>query len=243
MSETVGPRSVFFHHSNAEFQISGEPDSVLLTALGGRPDASLAIEVAAPQGQTLGEGVYSDAEASPSAEHPVLRMIGEPCEGDAGRFEVKHIGTNDGGQVDSLWIVFESKCEGQRHARFGEVRYRVPVSTPAPTIGLRTVRWPDAGIGTETKRVPVTVFNRSRRLVSVGRASVEGPNLTSFTAYRDDCVGRVLDPREACRVWLRFESSIAGYSEARLVVPLVSGGEQVIELSGLVLGESEPTPD
>lgn len=88
-------------------------------------DGGYALSLRAPDGQTLGVGVYENARAG-SASDPALpylefRHDERRCEAAGGRFEITDIATDPSGYVERLSVNFEQRCAGSTATLWGQV--------------------------------------------------------------------------------------------------------------------------
>jgi hypothetical protein len=88
------------------------------------------IEFAAPAGQRLRPGVYTNAERYPFNEgtHPGLSVhgMGRGCNTLTGTFTIFVLSTGEDGRLDELWANFEQHCEGGGPAMRGIVQVNSP---------------------------------------------------------------------------------------------------------------------
>ncbi len=125
-----------FTPGNSTINVTGNSGDLYVGVSGGPNGDGMSMEFAAPTGQTLAPGVYTDAERAPfrTGGHPGMDINGDSrgCNEVAGRFEVKDIATDASGAIQRLWIVYEQHCEGGPAALFGEVRIAEPVPELPP---------------------------------------------------------------------------------------------------------------
>lgn len=216
-----GGQQRLYTPSSSSITTSGGPAGELyVNVSGGASGDYFTLDFAAPPGQTLTPGVYTDAQRAPfrSAGHPGIDIYGSGrgCNETTGLFEVKDIATDADGKIARLWIVYEQHCEGGALATFGEVRIDEPVddspATPAPAI----VRWPAIDRGAAGSAVPVTIVAAdSTKITGV---TVTGDSPGDFPLRLDDCSGKTLVAGGTCEVWVRFVPTAAGTRSARLDV-------------------------
>jgi hypothetical protein len=208
-------------------------------------DGSYELDLAAPPGQRLAPGVYTDAQRASfrTAGHPGIEITGEGrgCNDDAGEFEVRDVGYDAGGQVTRLWAVFEQRCEqNQAGALWGEIRVGEPLSA-APIVVPSIVRWPETNLGRPRMTVPVTLFNGSARNLS--GVTIGGAQGSDFSIKKSAC-GDQLNAYTYCQVAVGFAPPVAGTRAATLnfatdqgtaTAPLQgwsSGGTTAVHLTG-----------
>jgi hypothetical protein len=234
-----GGQQRVFHDGNTTFQTSGDPSHLTIGLAGGLDDEIFWVEVAAPPGEQLEEGVYADTQRWPfqSAGHPGLMVSGEGrgCNTLDGSFEVKDMEVGPGGQVTRLWLLFEQHCEGRRPALFGEVRWAQPDSG-APALALPTeVHWPALDLGGAAEVVPVAV-RAGGSAVTVESVSVTGPAEGDFAVELDECSGSEVAPGEFCDVWVSFVPGAVGTRSGALHVAGDGGLDLEVPLAGFAHG-------
>lgn len=157
--------------------VRGTPAYLTVYVEGGPYGDYFDLDFAAPPGAELAEGVYTDAQRAPFRAwgRPGIDISGDGrgCNQIAGHFEVKDIGTDAGGRVDRLWIVYTQYCEGGGPALFGEVRIGQEGPPGAFAAAASHVRWPETDHGRAGLALPVTVLGRAPRSRSPARRSSE----------------------------------------------------------------------
>jgi hypothetical protein len=228
-----------FHDGNATFHTSGDASDLKIFLTGGLDDEAFTVNVAAPPGEQLQEGVYTDAERAPfrSPGHPGLDIWGEGrgCNIVEGSFEVKEIDVGPAGEVTRLWLRFEQHCEGWQPALFGEIRLAQP-DTPAPAEALPTeVHWPALDLGGAAEVVPVSV-RAGGSAVTVESVSVSGPSEGDFAVELDECTGSEVPPGDVCDVWVSFVPGKEGTRSGTLNVAGDGGLDLEVPLVGFAHG-------
>ena len=226
-----------FHPGNGSISITGNAGYLTVHVAGGTQGDSYAMEFAAPDGETLHQGLYLNAQRATfrGAGRPGIDIhgSGRGCNQIAGMFEVKDIAV-EAGTVTRFWALYEQHCEGDRPALFGEVRFGEPLSGDPALVAPQTIRWPAGDAGFSSTVVPawVTAVDDS---VTLTGASIVGAAASSFTIRSDECSGRTLQVGESCQIFIRFVPADAGTKLAalRLSGP---GTERDVELQGFAFG-------
>src|SRR4051794_31323436 len=165
--------------ANSSITVSGGSEEVDVNVSGGPSGDYFTLDFAAPPGQALAPGVYTDAQRAPfrTAGHPGIDIYGSGrgCNEDSGQFEVKDIATDSSGNVTRLWLVYEQHCEGGTAALFGEVRIAEPVSDAPATPATAFVRWPAVDPGGAGTAVPVTLVASAPTKVTAVSAKGDQP--------------------------------------------------------------------
>ena len=234
-----GGQPRLFHDGNATFHTSGDASYLTIGLAGGLDDEYFWVNIAAPPGEQLQEGVYTDAERWPfqSAGHPGLDIsgAGRGCNTVDGSFEVKDIEVGPAGEVTRLWLHFEQHCGGRRPALFGEVRLAQP-DPGAPALALPTeVHWPALDLGGAAETVPVSL-RAGDSAVTVESVSVSGPAESDFAVELDECSGSEVAPGDYCDVWVSFVPGMAGTRSGTLHVAGDGGLDLDVPLVGFAHG-------
>ena len=192
----------YYHPGNSTISVSGTPAYVSVTVRGGNLGEPFEFVFAAPEGRHLVEGAYERAGHA-SYRQPHLPGIdiatdARDCDVIEGRFDVKRIESDGGGNVRSLWIVYEQHCSRVPWALFGEIRYNVPANAGTAPVGPRHLRWPDTDRGEPATDAPVTVVNESGSAVTLGSPVIEGATPGSFHVGKNECSGGPLPPGGEC---------------------------------------------
>jgi hypothetical protein len=234
-----GGQQRLFHDGNATFPTSGDASHFTIVLAGGLDDEVFTVNVAAPPGEQLQEGTYTDAEraAFRSAGHAGLDIWGEGrgCNTVDGSFEVKDILVGPGGEVSRLWLRFEQHCEGWQPALFGELRWAQPDSDAAALALPTEVHWPALDLGGAAETVPVSV-GAGGSAVTVESVSVDGPAEGDFAVELDECSGSEVAPGDFCDVWVSFVPSVAGTRSGTLHVAGGGGLDLEVPLMGFAHG-------
>lgn len=230
----------FYHPDNAEITLSGTAASLSFRVSGGNRGDYFNLDFAAPPGETLSPGVYTRAQRAPFREagRPGINISGDGrgCNEVAGRFEVKEITTAADGTIESVWIVYEHRCEGGSKALIGDARYNASGSGGNLMIGPRELRWPDADTGEAAPVAPFVVVNPTDRQIQVGKSTLAGTDSDLFTVRIDSCDGKTLEPTESCEVWVRYSPDRSGPVEAMLRIPEANGFQHTVPLEAFVYG-------
>ena len=182
------------------------------------------LDVGAAPGDTLQPGVFDGADRMGGTARPALG-IGQSCQNEDARFEVRDLALDADGRPTRAWILWETRCYA-RTVFFGEYRLNQPVGD-APAVSVPgIVRWAAGDPGHPRVDVPVRLTAvRSARVVRVG---VEGRDASSFAVGSDACTGRVLAAGESCTVSTRLLPVGSGAKLAGLVVRYADGARQTV---------------
>jgi len=186
---------------------------------------------AAPPGENLQPGVYTNvgrAEFRGSGQAGIdIFGDGAGCNTDSGLFQVEDIGTDAGGDVNRLWIVYQQNCEGGEPALFGEVRLGEPAGgalSSAPSL----VRWPEHNFGTAETTVPVEVTSATS--TTIQSVALGGTDLSDFAIRADACTKVTLGAGGGCDVYVQPTPRAAGTRTATLDVTTTSGQSVAVPL-------------
>src|SRR4051812_10868039 len=233
-----GGQQRLYTAANSTISASGGSGEVSVSVSGGPSGDSFTLQFAAPTGQALTPGYYTDAQraAFRTGGHPGIDVYGSGrgCNETEGRFEVKDIATDSSGAVQRLWIVYEQHCEGGTSALFGEVRIGEPVPDGPAAPATTTVRWPPTDKGGAGTAVPVTLV--ATATTTVAGVSVTGDDAADFPIRVDECSGKTLAAGGRCQVWTRFAASAAGTRTAQLDIADGAGHHYVSALQGFSYG-------
>jgi hypothetical protein len=211
----------FYFDGNASITLSGNSGYLTVSVSGGNLGDSFGMDFAAPPGEYLHPGLYTNAQRAPFREfgHPGIDISGDGrgCNEDGGRFDVKDIRTGANHQVQALWLTYEQHCENGTAALFGEVQYHMPATTRALLPMSGYLWWPDIALGDSGSSVPVSLANVSTGSVTVSATSIIGLHAGDFDVELDQCSGETLSPGEVCQVYVRFAPSVGGPRLARFV--------------------------
>jgi hypothetical protein len=232
-----GQQRLFSTAAGNSVTISGTAASFDVNVSGG-PD-SFIMEFAAAPGDSLQPGLYTGAQRASFREpgHPGIDIFGDGrgCNTVSGRFDVKSIGTDAGGNVDALWLTYEEHCEGGTAALFGAIQINVlpqPSLQPMP----QAVWWPDTYPGVSSTTIPVRFVATGGSSLTVSSVGLVGPDKASFQIAQDNCTGMVLAPGASCQVWLTFVPLLKGPHLATLQVNASGGVTETAQLDGAGIG-------
>jgi hypothetical protein len=227
------------HDGNATFLTRGDASELMIMMAGGLDGEDFTVMVAAPPGEELEEGVYTDIEDAPlrSAGRPGLFVFGDgrACDLIDGSFEVEDIEVAPAGEVTRLWLHFEQRCAGRRPALFGELRWAQPDSGAAALALPTEVHWPELDLGGAAETVPVSVV-AGESAVTVDSVSVTGPAEGDFAVELDECSGSEVAPGEFCDVWVSFVPGMGGTRSGTLHVAGDEGLDLEVPLVGFAHG-------
>jgi hypothetical protein len=96
------------------------------------------LDIAAPSGQTLAPGTYTDATRFGDSGTPAIDLFGNGrgCNETTGSFTINTIKWGPNGYVEALDASFEQHCEGGDAASHGQVHITNPPPPPALDLGL-----------------------------------------------------------------------------------------------------------
>jgi hypothetical protein len=216
-----GGQPHIFRSGDARIQLTGDASVLSVSVSGGIDGGSFELEFAAPTGQRLHAGLYSDVEnvvlREPGEAGLNIRGDGRGCDRIGGRFDVKDIRARSDGSVEQLWLTFEQHCENLHPALFGEVKLGFADDDPL-LITPGMLWWPDTDLGATASVVPITIFNVGRRAITLRSTRVVGRHVRDFPVRLDECSDRTLGPGDLCQVFIRFRPLAPGPRIAALVV-------------------------
>jgi hypothetical protein len=188
-----------------------------------------------PSGSQLETREYTGAQRDgfQPAGVPGLDVSGDGrgCNEDFGRFIVKDIHVDGGGNVDRFWTLFEQHCENPHAAPlFGEVRLGEPPPEAPETVEPSAIDWPTTWVGSAGIGVPVTVVagESGAHVTTVG---VEGVNAGDFVVSSDGCEGAVLGAAARCQLSVKAKPTAPGDRAAELVITDSSGAKTFTSLA------------
>jgi len=232
-----GGQPRFFYPGNGSITISGDAGYFTIVVSGGSIGTdNFFMNVAAPPGENLHTGLYTDVQRAPfrQAGHAGLDIWGDGrgCNEVGGRFDVKdfHVGGN--GVPDRLWITYEQHCEKGQPALFGEIRLAEPGGAGALLALPGTLWWPDVPPLGASSTVPVALVNPGAAALGVSTIAVTGLQAPDFSVESDACTGVTLQPGAACRVFLRLIPKVPGPRVAQLVATDGASQTYVVPLDG-----------
>ncbi len=169
---------------------------------------------AAPRGQTLGKGTYSNAERAHfrTGNHPGLDIGGggHGCNSVTGSFTVLDYAPD----LSRLWITFEQHCDGHVPALVGEIRYNQPRDADL-TIAPSGVIWPAVHPHRSGKDAPVTLVNTGTRQLTVSGARVTDGD-ADFSVVRNGCA--TIAVGATCAIDVGFRPSQPGARTGTLTI-------------------------
>ena len=149
---------------------------------------------AAPTGQALAPGLYTDAMRTPfrAATHPGIDIYGDGrgCNTDSGTFRVRDIAWGVNGTLKRLSLTYEQHCEGAIPALFGEVRYKEPATGPV-VLAPSHLDFPAAYPHAATVAT-VAVVNRAATPTKIASAVISGSNPQDFAIAGSSCTQATL---------------------------------------------------
>jgi hypothetical protein len=225
-----------FHPGNGRVTLGGNAGYLTIGVSGGTLGDYYGFDIAAPPGEKLHPGLYTEVQRAPFREagRPGLDISGDGrgCNEVGGRFDVKDILISPSGEVKWVWLTYEQHCENGVPALFGEIRFAVPGSSANPLVAPGHVWWPDVYRGRSGTAVPVNVANKGPNDLDLTAVSVTGLNKADFPIRLDECTGVVLGPGELCQVWMRFRPAVSGPRVASLLVTDSNGTKHKVALDG-----------
>ena len=228
-----------FRSGDARILLTGDASLLSVSVSGGIDGGSFELEFAAPAGERLHPGLYSDVQnvvlREPGEAGLNIHGDGRGCDRIGGRFDVKDIRTRSDGSVERLWLTFEQHCETLSPALFGEVKIGFADDDPL-LVTPRMLWWPDTNLGATASVVPITAFNVGRRAITLRSARVIGRHVRDFPIRLDECSDRTLGPGELCQVFIRFRPLAPGPRVAALVVRDSSARSHRTSLDGFGVG-------
>jgi hypothetical protein len=179
-------------------------------------------EFAPPSGGQLQAGEYVEARRFPfePANLPGISIDGDGrgCDQNYGRFLIKDIHTEAGGQLDRLWLLYETRCDVPDHpALFGEIRIGEPEGASATSTEPAAIAWPQTSVGEEGSSVPVTVVAGPSG-AQISKVAIAGADAADFKLRGDDCNGATLVAAARCQVEVGFDPEQSGDREAQLEI-------------------------
>lgn len=204
-------------------------DELMVNVSGGPSNSQFSLLFAAPHGQSLRVGNYTDAEraTSRSGTHPGIDIFGEGhgCNETSGSFRVLDYAAD----LSRLWIVYEQHCEGATPAVFGEIRYHEPRDSEFAPMSSR-VDWPTEWVHRRATTIPVSWLNTGTRPVTVSGAEISDGD-ADFSPVASDCT--VVAPGETCTVSVAFHPALPGPRSGELQLhDSTTSGTHTVELFG-----------
>jgi len=228
----------FFVSGADAVSVSGTSASVVVSVSGGPRGDSFTLSFAAPPGQSLHPGLYTDAQRTPFRQtgHPGIDISGSGrgCNTDGGRFDVKDIATDRTGGVTRLWLTYEQHCENGVPALFGEVQVGLAATGLAAVPGQ--IWWPDTYVGASATSVPITFVEKGTSSVKISSASLAGVGAGSYALVGNTCAGATIAPGASCQVAVQFRPVTAGPRPATLTLTTTNGATTVAQLDGTAVG-------
>ena len=181
-------------------------------------DESFGVEMAAPPGESLRPFNFMAARRYPFNDGaPGLRMTGgsRACNELEARFEILDVALNADGTAKRLWALYESHCEFDESATWGEIRINAWVPDAAASVAPGIVRWPELDTWETANAVPVTYLGSS----AVSSVAIAGASPGDFTITGDGCSGRA----GPCDVTVRATPASAGAKDATLRITDTAG--------------------
>ncbi len=204
----------------SDLAVAGTASAVTVTEGGGTT-----VVLAAPIGQQLSPGLYTDATGDGAGGHPLLHVTrgSEPCASITGRFTIHQITTDADGNVTALDASYEQHCDAGTDAVLGEVRVGLPAGDLLP------VR---ADFAEPEPFEPATPTPFVLRNDSDGPLAVTGVASSSdaFALVSDTCTG-VVEAHATCRVGVAFEPGAPGPASGTLTVS-TDQGDRTADLTG-----------
>lgn len=173
---------------------------------------SYSFEFAAPMGQTLQVGEYTNAIDlnDTDATHPGMRIAGggSACANLTGRFVVDQIAFGSNGAVTRFAARFEQRCIGFPEAlsvgsTYGTITYNATVPHRDRAVEPAALVFRTSPGNTAAPQV-VTISNHGVPTLSVSDLSIIGPQSAEYSILSQDCTGQVLGTSGTCSVTIGF---------------------------------------
>ena len=230
-----GGQQTAFVPSSSTVTASADPKHTQLTfVVSGAGGHTYTFTFAAPTGQALAPGLYTNAMRTPfrAATHPGIDIYGDGrgCNTDSGSFRVRDIAWGANGTLQRVSLTYEQHCEGGIPALFGEVRYKEPATGPvilAPSHLDFPAAYPHAAT-----LATVTVVNRAAAPTKIVGAVISGTNKYDFAIAGSSCTQATLPIGGACAVYVRFQPTVAGSRSATVRFTTAAGAHPTVALTG-----------
>jgi hypothetical protein len=217
------------------------PDKVDLRIFSSQPGYDWNLVFAAPPGESLTTGTYSNARTyfvrrSPGVPGFLIGGEGQGCSEHQANFTVDELERDDAGNVTKFAASYVHKCADSSHTGFdrGVVRFHSSLTWKGwrATPDHYGFEWRSQVVGTTSGRDNITLENVGLETINVG-AAITGSNPGEFVLDDPDaCLGE-LAPGDVCQFGVRFRPTAKAARSAKLVVSSdVFGTSRSIELVG-----------
>jgi hypothetical protein len=226
---TQGQTHIFSPDTNT-IRLSGDASGIIVRA------GAMTFYFLPPDGGRLHVGTYLEAQRPINAEpgHPRMDVFGfsRGCNETSGRFDVKELGFDPDGQIDRVWIDYESHCDHDVAAVFGEVMINVPSPVEPLVMAPATIWFPDVYVGQTSADATIFVVNPGPDAGLVPEVAIRGRHHFDFVIGSDGCSGVMLAPSDMCEIGVQFDPRVPGPRAARAVID-GNGYRLTSELSGM----------
>ena len=190
------------------------------------------VEMAAPPGEQLAPGTYTNA-VRPGSNGPgqpglMVTRLDATCD-ENGSFTIHELSREgDTVNVVSASFAFEPCWQGDA---YGEVRYNASTGFQAATVDPISVDFGQTVTHVPSDRVTVSVKSAGTEALQLGTSSITGTDRNSFDLRSSTCDGSTLDPGSSCVVRMLTEPRSTGVHQATLRVgDGTHRGERVVPL-------------
>jgi hypothetical protein len=221
--------------------VSGTLVGNIDVAVSGDGNHEFALDLAAPDGTSLADGAYPNAQRTSfrTAGHAGLDIYGDGrgCDTVDGQFNVLDVGTAQDGTIDRLDLTYVEYCEGDEATPlFGQISFNEPQQDPDLMIAPTAISWPDTFDGTSARIAPVRLINTGAAPAAIASLGSTG-DASVFPIRSDACSGKTLPVGGACAANIGFTPSSAVGSAARLTATDgTTFGHQDVSLAGTGIG-------
>ena len=190
------------------------------------------VEMAAPPGEQLAPGTYTNA-VRPGSNGPgqpglMVTRLDATCD-ENGSFTIHELSREgDTVNVVSASFAFEPCWQGDA---YGEVRYNASTGFQAATVDPISVDFGQTVTHVPSDRMTVSVKSAGTEALQLGTSSITGTDRNSFDLRSSTCNGSTLDPGSSCVVRMLTEPRSTGVHQATLRVgDGTHRGERVVPL-------------
>jgi hypothetical protein len=198
---------------------------------------TLAVDMAAPFGETLTVGQYDGTTEYYDYGRAGLEVSGggRGCAGESpGSFTVHDIDR----ELSRLWMTFDFRCSGGG-AVTGEIQLNQP-RQPGFTVAPTQLSWPEQPVGGQGRPSPVTIVNTEETPLRVSSIEVTGGG-SDFAVVHDTC--GVLPAGGFCRAYVQSRPTSLGARAGALEVRTDRGDRLVPLTTSGDPPDGSPTPE